>query len=200
MGTNKAGRRKPERGQHGNTRGKERQRRRADNRDRDPRYLAAMEETRAAQAALDAQIEREAANPVIGHAEGALLQKQLEEARDREEAVLHEIASEEAVEEQAGSEQSVFVPDGYEVVLVKKYVPFDIDSVPAKQESTLWVLGSARQMLIRGHSLAHVVETTGWGKDWFDDIPVDEEGYGLGQEAWLESLDKKAARKEGMSA
>ena len=235
MGSNKAGKRIPERGQYGNNRGKERQRRRIDNRERDPRYQAAMEETRAAQAALDEQIAREAANPVLGHTEGALLQKRLEEAREREAALEAEqplceglapfncgnpscpahgeqslttvgkpvVALEgmpmEPVSLPTWRTEAVDVPDGYEVVLRPVRAPFNIDSVPAKQTSTTWVLGSARQMLIKGYSLAHVVETTGWGKDWFNDIPIDQDGYGLGTEAWLESLDKKD-KKKGLSS
>lgn len=151
-----------------------------------------MEETRKAQEALDARLAEEAANPVLGHAEGALLMKKLELSRQTEAEVK---AIVEAEQEEPAREPVAPEPDEY--IRIKRHKPFDIDSVPAHQEGdrTKWVLGAARQMLIKGHSLAHVVQTTGWGKDWFSDIPVDKDGYGLGTEAWLESLDKKEKKE-----
>jgi hypothetical protein len=74
--------------QYGNTRGKERQRRRADLRELDPRYRTAMEETRAAQAALDAIIEEQKQSPALGATAGALIDARMKEAekvlRDRQ--------------------------------------------------------------------------------------------------------------------
>lgn len=135
----------------------------------------------------------------------------MEEAQEREAAI--ERQPELATVGEASRPKVVFPPtlrsetlrlegkvcshDDY--VLVRKHKPFDINSVPPKQEGKGWVLGSARQMLIKGYSLAHVIEATGWGKDWFSDIPVDADGYGLGTEAWLESLDKKD-KKKGLSS
>lgn len=192
MGSNKAGRHQREVGSYGNKRGKERQRRRINNRLQDPRYQTAMEAARQAQAALDARMTYEAANPVVGTTVGAELKRELELAQTVEERVLRELeASELALvpvpEIEPEPEYVTPVPsDDDEYIRIRKYKPFDINSIPAKQEGRQgWTLGNSRQLLIKGHSLSHVVSTTGWGQAWFSDIPVDEDGYGLGQEAWL---------------
>lgn len=59
-----------------------------------------------------------------------------------------------------------------------------------------WSLGQARSMLRKGYHVAEVVRRTGWGLEWLNDLPVDENGYGLNTDEWLESLEKK----KGLSA
>lgn len=84
MGTNKAGKRTPERGQYGNTRGKERQRRRTVNRSKDPRFTRAMEAVHDHQEKLNRLIQEQKDNPAMGETEGA---KYVAQIREQEEAL-----------------------------------------------------------------------------------------------------------------
>jgi hypothetical protein len=42
-----------------------------------------------------------------------------------------------------------------------------------------YTMGEARQMLRKGYHLLHVMERTGWGFNAFDDMYVDQDGYGM---------------------
>jgi hypothetical protein len=42
-----------------------------------------------------------------------------------------------------------------------------------------YTMGEARQMLRKGYHLLVVMERTGWGFNAFDDMYVDQDGYGM---------------------
>lgn len=201
--------------QYGNTRGKERQRRRADNRLLDPRYQAAMDETHRQQEELDRLIEEQKKNPAVGAVEGALIDAQIKERQQKLEAAQ---AAEEFARECSEVEESVTVPEKlvpdtviapaplnlkYEYVEINgksksiTSLPYtaaplrkiDKKKLPKSGDGNFqFSTTTARLMLKQGYNIKYVLEFTGVGYEDVSDLDIDEEGYGLREEAHEEDF------------
>ena len=147
---------RPERGAYGNKRGKERQRRRTNRRMEDPRVTRALSEANEQNAAL----EKLPARP--GKAVGA-------QYSDLVKAVLKP-SEPEPVEPTAPPpvrRRPTPAPAGPPLPAP--------DAVGEKG----WTLAQARGMLRQGYRLERVQRMTGFGADWFNDIPVSDSGHGI---------------------
>jgi hypothetical protein len=157
----KGTRTKRERGAYGNKRGKEAQKRRREVRLRDPRVATTLDEVRAEQAALEARIEREKEQPAVGATAGAKYKPPV-------------VVQEDALPVATG-ETKVYRPK-------KVRIPYDA------QGNKGWTLGQARSMVRQGYKVTRVVYMTGWGMKWFEDLPTDDDGYGLSTDDWVATL------------
>ena len=184
---------RPERGQYGNTRGKERQRRRRNHRSQQARNIAAAEETARHQEELDKLIERQAANPAMGEVEGARIKAELEErhaARMAEIEAQHD-AEENQSEEDQELDRIIAAEPEPEPVPQPKPVLTELPIKPRRQKVNVlklpqdgegnfpFALMTARLMLKEGYNIKHVIELTGIGYLELNDLPIDEQGYGL---------------------
>jgi hypothetical protein len=159
---------RPERGQYGNTRGVERQRRKRENRARQHRNQLAAEETAKHQQELDALIARQQREPAWGAAEGARIQKELEQKHATRLA---------EIEVQEPPEDVVTDTADEATEIVKK---FSISSLPkdSKDDIEQFAVTTARLMIKAGYHAEHVINLTGVGWDELSDLPLDSDGYG----------------------
>lgn len=161
------------RGAYGSTRGKERQRRRADNRSRDPRYQAAQAATQQAQDELEALISHQKEFPNWGATEGAFIDAQI---KQKEEALAARQAEQKIIEDEPEIEDKVSQP----VVEVNRPRKFSVKRLPQDGEGKFpFASVMARQMLRSGYNITYVIEFTGIGYLELDDIEIDSEGFGV---------------------
>lgn len=122
-------------------------------REREGRRLG-LEEARKAQAAIDARIAREALEPPVGAVPGAMYRPPTPPP----------------------AEPPAPPPEPPARVIPKQRVP----RIPADaQGDGQYTMGQARSMLRAGYHIDKVIRVTGWGMKAFDDMEVDEDGYGL---------------------
>lgn len=172
--------------QYGNTRGKERQRRRREVREQDKERQRRMAEVHKERMDLERRIEEEARNPVLGKTLGAELQAKYQAATDEEARLQAEEAATEVVSSQESQRSFVFqwkatrVSKGGSVrdVTFKATVPFPPETAkklpPPKQDGDIkW----ARSMFKQGYNVIHVMLATGVGIDWLSDFDIDKDGY-----------------------
>ena len=177
------------RGAYGSTRGKERQRRRADNRERDPRYQAAMEEVRQQREALDALIEKQKLEPAEGKVAGAM--NAAERKKAEEELLLAQARQDEIAAEAANQpEPEVIEPIRYEDFQYEVdgkpyegvgpvYPKFNIKTLPKEGDDKFPFASTTAQLMLKaGYHIAYVVEFTGVGYDELRGFPLDHDGYG----------------------
>lgn len=163
-------------GQYGNTRGKERQRRKRDSRAQQKRNADAAEETARHQAELDELIEQQRLNPVMGAAEGARIKAEIERRhKDNMERIEREAEQAEAQEAMAED-----LSDG----VVKETLPLrkKIDRRKLRKESEpkfQFATTTARMMMKAGYNIQYVMEFTGVGYDELKEFPIDDEGYAI---------------------
>jgi len=169
------------RGAYGSTRGKERQRRRADNRARDPRYQEAMDQVRKEQEALDKLIEEQKQVPAVGAAAGAMYAARMKKAEEDlavAKAAEEAIAAEEAVAEEAVVEYEDFEVDGIEIV-APVYPKYSTKGLPRESNDKFQFASTTAQMMLKaGYHIAYVIEFTGVGMDELERFPLDDWGYG----------------------
>lgn len=154
---------------NGSTRGKERQKRRAEVRARDPRVQAAMAEVEAERKKLDDLIAQQEAAPAVGSVQGALYSAAKKEA---EKAVLK-------AEKAAAKIEDEVTPK----IVVEKADPgvHPIWGIPMEGEDNFRFASiTAGLMLKAGYNIRWVSEYTGLG---YDDLKhyaeLDEDGYGV---------------------
>jgi len=111
---------------------------------------AGLEEARKAQAALEARIAREAAEPAQGRVPGANWQPPVVEKPVEPPAL-------------PAQPRRAAVPR----------IPADATG------NGQWTLGQARSLLRSGYHINKVVRVTGFGIDAFLDMEIDADGYGL---------------------
>lgn len=160
-------------GQAGNKRGKERQRRRAELRASDPRVQRALAEREEA----DKRVRSVKGGHVPVGQYAGMTARILEGLRDAKVIVATPIP------DQRGEE----IDDRTRIQRSMRPAPLpaiDVPKVEPKAEGDDWELGQARSMLRQGYRIDHVIKVTGWGPDWFDDMPMDDDGYGLRLEDW----------------
>lgn len=127
-------------------------------READGRRKAALEQVAKQRAALDARMRYEAANPAVGRVDGAEWRasqpvpppEPIEPARDAEEQERRE----------------------------RRRARMVLPPEDAEGDGS-WTMGQARSMLRQGYHLYRVQQVTGWGAKCFDDMPVDQDGFGL---------------------
>lgn len=160
---------------NGSTRGKERQKRRAEVRSRDPRVMAAMAEVEAERAKLDALMAEQAAKPAEGVVEGALYAARRKEqeralAKAEREADKIEVPEDEIIEDVEPEEGPVIVKSKIDLRTLKQ----------RGEDKFRFADMTARIMLKDGYNIRYVIEFTGLG---YQDIKgyaeLDEEGYGV---------------------
>lgn len=117
--------------------------------EREGRRTEGLEEARKAQAALEARIAREEAEPARGRVLGADWRPAVVEA-----PIVTEV---EVVPRQRA----------------RSAIPADA------QGNGKWTLGQARSMLRAGYHINKVVRITGFGINAFLDMKIDDDGYGL---------------------
>jgi hypothetical protein len=169
------------RGAYGSTRGKERQRRRADNRAKDPRYQAAMEEVRKAQEELDALVEDQKLNPAKGAVAGAMYATKLKNAQHKvlEAETKEDLVSGIKSAQSAGKETSLTTLNG-RVVDLSKSKSFSTKHLPQSGDGNFpFAPTMARKMLAQGYHIKYVLEFTGVGYEDVRDIEIDNEGWGI---------------------
>lgn len=130
-------------------------------REREGRRVEALEAARAEQARLDARIAREAEQPVLGPVPGAAYKAPV------------------VVEAPPPPPPPVYLTKGQWPKRMPGRWP-----LPAPDAEGSVPLGAARSMLRAGYHVARVQAATGWGIRAFDDMPLDELGYGLPLEEW----------------
>ena len=168
-------------GQYGNTRGKERQKRRRTNRENDPRYQSAMEATRKAQADLDQLIEEQKANPALGTTQGAMYDAFYRQAQENLEAA-------QAAEARLEIEDSI--ADGAEAAFEAgkalgekingKFKRFSVKQLPQVGDGNFpFAPTMAKQMLKQGYHIEYVLEFTGVGYEDVRDELIDQDGWGI---------------------
>lgn len=138
--------------------------RQAANRDRERRRLEALEETRRDRERLEARIARETQQPNVGPAPGATY-VMTQETRD----VLTDLAA-----------TTPGFPGLPEQRAPQPRRGPSLGRLPAHDaEGEKYPLGQARNMVRAGYHVCQVMWLTGWGLKWLDDLPLDEDGYGL---------------------
>lgn len=179
MGTNKAGKRIPERGQYGNTRGKERQLRRRNNRAQTFRNQQATEEVKRHQQDLDDLMAQQAANPVMGQAEGARIMAEIKARHRQNMAEIDLKADQMESEDERVEELTNGVVAETQPLLPKK---LKIERRKLKKESEpkfQFAETTARMMMKAGYNIQYVIEFTGVGYDDLKEFPIDDEGYAI---------------------
>jgi hypothetical protein len=193
------------RGAYGSTRGKERQRRKADNRSQQARNQKASEETQAARDALDDLIEEQERNPAVGATEGAMYaarRKLAEEELAKQEKLDIEAAPDDAALPVRSCHKAVALEDhephdwergGLKIKSwCKGYAPSFGFLAPATKAAIknlpktgdgegYWQFAAmtARRMLTQGYNIKYVMEYTGIAASELSHIPLDEDGYGI---------------------
>jgi hypothetical protein len=129
----------------------------------------------------DKNVRRKAEAERNGRRRAALEEARLE--RERLEARLAREAEQSVEGRVAGAEWTLRVVEEREPVPV---TPLRPRRRPAKSwpvapdaEGDRYTMGEARQMLRKGYHLLHVMARTGWGFNAFDDMYVDQDGYGM---------------------
>lgn len=175
--------------------GKDKSVKKAEQRSRDDRYQAAMEETRRAQQELDDLIEHQRQHPAMGAVAGAAFAVERRKAEIKVEeahtqATLSEIA--EAMPEVVPCDRCGDPRDTAsvwcekcrkEVAAIHNPQPepegFDPSSLPQMGDGHyLLAPTNARMLFKQGYHAAYVLRLTGCGWDDIKDLPYDEDGYG----------------------
>lgn len=164
-------------GQYGNTRGKERQKRRRLNREQDPRYVAAMERTREAQAELEALIRRQESEPAEGAVAGAMYAAEYNKTHD---AVMIAQAELEELNVEWDPETESVVAAEPVVKITDKPKKFSTKKLRQTGEDKFQFAGlTARLMLTAGYHIEYVLEFTGLGYEDVRHLEIDSEGWGV---------------------
>lgn len=150
-----------------------------ENRERDERVQAALEETRRQQSELDALIERQKSQPALGVVAGAM---HAEERRKAEAALAAAQAAEEQARAEAEVESEVEEP-GIEIEITDSGITispkFSTRKLKQKGEGDFpFAIMTARFMFKAGYHAEHVIATTGVGWEEISDISHDPDGYG----------------------
>ena len=167
--------------QYGNTRGKERQLRKRNNRAQTYRNQQAAEEVARHQKELDELIAYQAENPATGATEGARLQAEIE-ARHRQNMNDIELHAQQMEDEDERTEElGDALVEAQPVTRTRKQKE-RLDRRTLQRESDpkfTFALTTARMMMKAGYHVQYVIEFTGIGYKELDDFPIDDDGYAI---------------------
>lgn len=144
-------------------------------REHDTRRREALEATRRAQAALEARMAREAEQPAVGPAPGATYVMS-QETRDLMVDLAATYPGFPGLPEQRKAPEE---PPEEPAPVEEERRPTRGRLPVFEAEGESYTLGQARKLVRAGYHVCHVMHLTGYGWKWFNDMALDEDGYGL---------------------